>query len=308
MIALKKPLLENIKYDNIDNDKNNNDKNNNDKNNNNSNKLHDIIIKIITVGDCNTGKTTMISSLDLINEKYNTNKEYIPTIGIDFNSILVEYDEENLTQEIFTKYKRQNINKIYNEETYNEETYDEETYDEEKENIFKNGLKIKANIWDTTGNERFISLTQMYYKQCTSIILVFDLTNKESFDNLYIWLDRISEIIYLDDVHITLIGNKKDLQYKKKSISREEIESFLQSNSYLHINYYECNSLDVKEVQDIFTKELLNIYINRVQYDKNIEYFNPLFIPKILKHYYIDDNNEKSKKGIKKMFKCCICM
>lgn len=74
---------------------------------------------------------------------------------------------------------------------------------------------VKAQIWDTAGQERYKSITSAYYKGAKGALLVFDLTNKESFDNIDKWLRDIKnqgdpEIV------ISLIGNKLDLTEDRK--------------------------------------------------------------------------------------------
>ena len=56
------------------------------------------------------------------------------------------------------------------------------------------GTTVKINIWDTAGQERFRSIIGSYYSTASGIILVFDLTNRESFLNLKIWIDELKSI------------------------------------------------------------------------------------------------------------------
>ncbi|KAK3793814.1 hypothetical protein RRG08_011785 [Elysia crispata] len=71
------------------------------------------------------------------------------------------------------------------------------------------GTKIKLQIWDTAGQERFRSITRAYYRDANALLLLYDVTNKNSFDNIRAWLGEIQEYAQ-DDVVIMLLGNKCD--------------------------------------------------------------------------------------------------
>ncbi|KAF5300935.1 hypothetical protein FQA39_LY19116 [Lamprigera yunnana] len=69
--------------------------------------------------------------------------------------------------------------------------------------------RVKLQIWDTAGQERFRSVTHAYYRDAHALLLLYDVTNKTSFDNIRAWLGEIREYAQ-DDVVIMLIGNKSD--------------------------------------------------------------------------------------------------
>lgn len=76
-----------------------------------------------------------------------------------------------------------------------------------------NGEPVKLQIWDTAGQETFKSITRSYYRSAAGALLVYDVTNRESFQNVHKWLEECRE-------HgnplmtIILIGNKVDLEDK----------------------------------------------------------------------------------------------
>lgn len=61
------------------------------------------------------------------------------------------------------------------------------------------GVPIKLQIWDTAGQERFRTLTTAYYRGAMGILLLYDVTNLESFNNLTYWLQNIEEVIQLSN-------------------------------------------------------------------------------------------------------------
>ncbi|XP_077394966.1 ras-related protein Rab-37 isoform X3 [Festucalex cinctus] len=69
---------------------------------------------------------------------------------------------------------------------------------------------IDFRIWDTAGQERFRSVTHAYYRDAQALLLLYDITNKPSFDNIRAWLNEIHEYAQ-KDVVIMLLGNKADL-------------------------------------------------------------------------------------------------
>ena len=61
------------------------------------------------------------------------------------------------------------------------------------------GKTLKLTIWDTAGQERFRTLTSSYYRGCHGIILVFDVTDRSSFEHVRMWLDEIE--LYATSAH-----------------------------------------------------------------------------------------------------------
>ena len=72
--------------------------------------------------------------------------------------------------------------------------------------------KVKLQLWDTAGQERFTTITTAYYRKTHCCILLFDITNKQSFFNLFKWIDQYN---YYNDYplkNIIIVGNKHDLE------------------------------------------------------------------------------------------------
>ncbi|CAG9862322.1 unnamed protein product [Phyllotreta striolata] len=82
--------------------------------------------------------------------------------------------------------------------------------------------KVKLQIWDTAGQERFRSVTHAYYRDAHALLLLYDVTNKTSFDNIRAWLGEIREYAQ-DDVVIMLLGNKADCGLDR-AVRREDGE------------------------------------------------------------------------------------
>jgi len=86
---------------------------------------------------------------------------------------------------------------------------------------------IKLQIWDTAGQERFQSLSRAYWKGVTGVILVFDLTDKSSFDDLNRWVKDIRAERTCK--YILLVGNKSDVTQDQRKVSAKEAREYAES-------------------------------------------------------------------------------
>ena len=77
------------------------------------------------------------------------------------------------------------------------------------------GKKIKLQIWDTAGQERFRTITTAYYRGAMGIMLVYDITNEKSFDNIKNWIRNIEEHASAD-VEKMILGNKCDMNDRRQ--------------------------------------------------------------------------------------------
>ncbi|GMR52776.1 hypothetical protein PMAYCL1PPCAC_22971, partial [Pristionchus mayeri] len=92
-----------------------------------------------------------------------------------------------------------------------------------------NGKKVKLQVWDTAGQERFHAITTSYYRKANGIVLVYDITDVKSFENISRWLRNIDENAS-EDVVKMLIGNKCDMA-DRRAVSRERGEKIAADHS-----------------------------------------------------------------------------
>ena len=109
------------------------------------------------------------------------------------------------------------------------------------------GQAVKLQIWDTAGQERFRSIAKAYFRSAIGVILVFDLTDRKSFEDLVRWLEDVHSLCDPNAV-VTLIGNKSDLEASRK-ISESEAKAFADLHQ---LNYLETSALGGDNVELAF--------------------------------------------------------
>merc|ERR1712230_278230 len=102
-------------------------------------------------------------------------------------------------------------------------------------------------IWDTAGQERFRTITSSYYRGAHGIIVVYDVTDKESFNNVKHWIQEIEKYA-ADGVNKLLVGNKCDLA-SKKVVSFDEAKELADS---LSVNFLETSAKNALNVEQAF--------------------------------------------------------
>jgi len=90
-----------------------------------------------------------------------------------------------------------------------------------------NNTKVKMQLWDTAGQERFKAMAPMYYRNANAALLVFDVTQHTSFEEVKSWILELQKNV-LEPMFLLLVGNKIDLE-EQRAVSREE--AFLYSQS-----------------------------------------------------------------------------
>ena len=130
-----------------------------------------------------------------------------------------------------------------------------------KTETLKNGTNVTLQIWDTAGQERFNAITKKLYKSSHGLILVYDITRMESFNNINKWLQTIKEEND-ENVKLILVGNKSDLENEREIHITEGQE--LADN--FNIAFFEISAKDNIGVKEIF----LNI-AEKLCFDNDIE-------------------------------------
>ena len=154
-------------------------------------------------------------------------------------------------------------------------------------------------IWDTAGQERYKSITSAYYKGSKGAFVVYDISRKETFENVDKWIGEL-KTNGSEDVLIMLVGNKSDLE-DKREIQIEEVKK--KAEQY-KIAFCETSALDGKNVEYAFDI-LIDEIAKKVEKDK----VNETKIVNESLTITLDTNekkeNEKDEKNKNKKNNCC---
>ena len=148
----------------------------------------------------------------------------------------------------------------------------------------ENNRKIRIQIWDTAGEDRFRSITRNYYKGAHGIVLIYDVTDQQSFQHIKDWVDKIKEESK-EGVIIYLVGNKIDL-IDKRIITNGDGKKLSEE---IKIKYYETSAKDsigVNEVFENLVKDMDNFYSEQHQEE--------------METIHIDKKDKKKRK-----LRCC---
>uniref|UniRef100_A0A7S3JUZ0 Ras-related protein Rab-21 n=1 Tax=Aureoumbra lagunensis TaxID=44058 RepID=A0A7S3JUZ0_9STRA len=110
------------------------------------------------------------------------------------------------------------------------------------------GNNVQLSIWDTAGQERFHALGPIYYRDADGAMLVYDITDYESFKKVRKWVRELRQIVGAD-ICITIAGNKVDLE-KQRAVPAEEATSYAQSVGADHVY---TSAKQNKGLDDAFT-------------------------------------------------------
>ena len=165
------------------------------------------LYKILILGDCSSGKTSLIYRLT-----YNNFLEYyVSTIGIDFNI----------------------------------------------KSLVVNDKKVKLQLWDSCGQERFNALTRSYYRNTDAFIICYDISSHKSFEDAKIWIKELEKHVIDRPVIKILVGTKSDLE-ESRNIKYDDGKKYADSLGIQFIETSSKNNTNVKELFHNLSSELLD--------------------------------------------------
>ena len=122
-----------------------------------------------------------------------------------------------------------------------------------------NGDKVKIQIWDTAGQEKYKSITSHHYRKAVGALLVYDVSRRITFDNCMRWYTELKN--YTDkECIICIVGNKLDIVLKNpklREVTREEGENFAKKNKTL---FYEMSARRYDEINRCFEDLIKKVY------------------------------------------------
>ena len=122
--------------------------------------------------------------------------------------------------------------------------------DNTKKTIELDGRTIKLSILDTPGNPTFRNITKNSIRNSDIIIIVFDITNKNSFENLENWYNFVKETLDTENIVIGIAANKNDLE-EKSEVTPDEYNSFSQN---YNVDVFSVRATDYSIIEEMFLK------------------------------------------------------
>ncbi|CAN9512652.1 unnamed protein product [Ophioblennius macclurei] len=181
---------------------------------------YDYLIKLLALGDSGVGKTTFLYRYT--DNKFN--RKFTTTVGIDFREKRVVYtgkDADGATEKNF---------------------------------------RVHLQLWDTAGQERFRSLTTAFFRDAMGFLLMFDLTNQQSFLNVRNWMSQLQANAYCDSPDVVLVGTKADLADLRDVHARQARDL---ADRY-GIPYFETSAMTGVEVERAVST-LLGLVMRRME-------------------------------------------
>ncbi|KAM9817180.1 ras-related protein Rab-27A [Neosynchiropus ocellatus] len=181
---------------------------------------YDYLIKFLALGDSGVGKTSFL--YQYTDAKFNS--KFITTVGIDFREKRVIYKSTG------------------------------------PDGVTTRGQKIHMQLWDTAGQERFRSLTTAFFRDAMGFLLLFDLSNEQSFLNVRNWMSQLQVHAYCENPDVVLCGNKCDL-LDQRAISEEEARELAEKYGVPYFETSAANGQNVNEAVDV----LLDLIMKRME-------------------------------------------
>ncbi|XP_034941844.1 ras-related protein Rab-3 isoform X2 [Chelonus insularis] len=123
--------------------------------------------------------------------------------------------------------------------------------------VFRHDKRVKLQIWDTAGQERYRTITTAYYRGAMGFILMYDITNEESFNSVQDWITQIKTYSW-DNAQVILVGNKCDMEERVVSYERGK-----QLAEQLGVPFFETSAKENINVKAVF-EQLVDIICDKM--------------------------------------------
>ena len=184
------------------------------------------------------------------------------------------------------------LNRFVNE-TFEENYQATIGLDFQSKNITIHDQDVRLIIYDTAGQEKFRSLIPMYIREAQIILLVYDISDKDSFDAMPNWIQEVKEVLN-KEVVFALIGNKMDLESQRK-ISYEEGKKLAEKNNFV---FQEVSAKTGKNFENLFEVQIFETVYNkfRKEFEKREGGEEQ---PNFETNDYTNEHNENQNKQVK---------
>ena len=123
--------------------------------------------------------------------------------------------------------------------------------------VLSNGSMVKLHIWDTSGQERFRAMTNLYYRDAQVAIITYDITNESSFSSIEFWINELKYKVENDKMLLFLVGNKCDVSSNERKVPTNKGKSFAAENDMF---FYETSAKTGEGVKDLFVTIANKVY------------------------------------------------
>lgn len=123
------------------------------------------------------------------------------------------------------------------------------------------GKKLQAQVWDTAGQERYRVVTRAYYRDTAGVLLVYDITDYQSFLDVEVWVRELSDYMDIHTLPLVLLGNKSDRTEER----RVTLEQGQQLASKYTWNFLETSAKTAANVETAFLTLLGQVYHSKIQ-------------------------------------------
>lgn len=247
--------------------------------------------KLILLGDSNVGKTSLFRKIctNVFEERT------VTTLGCDVMTVPVTITVEKK----FPNLQKENEFEIFNNSNRNSNIVFNNSKSNNNQDINdKEEINVDIKLYDTAGNERYRSLTKSYFTGSDGLILMYDITQRDSFENIRKWLNSIQEL--LGDIKksrfiILVIGNKKDLvesKEKERKVYEDEVIKRCEGSGVKWGGEISVKNDNKDIFIEILTSVVKDIY-KKIGEDSNNSENNRKF------------SNNSNKKNNKSKKKCC---
>ena len=123
--------------------------------------------------------------------------------------------------------------------------------------VLNNGAMVKLHIWDTSGQERFRAMTNLYYRDAQVAILTYDITSESSFTGIEFWIEELKYKVENENMLLFLVGNKCDVNDEERKVAKNKGKKFAEDNNML---FYETSAKTGAGVKELFGEVASKVY------------------------------------------------
>ena len=123
--------------------------------------------------------------------------------------------------------------------------------------VLNNGAMVKLHIWDTSGQERFRAMTNLYYRDAQVAILTYDITSESSFTGIEFWIEELKYKVENENMILCLVGNKCDVNDGERKVPKNKGKKFAEDNNML---FYETSAKTGAGIKELFVDIANKVY------------------------------------------------